>query len=205
ALRGPWRSWAPARRLGAGAAVLLLGWALVGGLGAYATATFSATVGQLLVLLLVLPLLLAQTIPPDLLRLPAAAAPLARPVNAALLVVAFLTLVMQTPLLGLSLRSTAGHLLLTLAAVVVGLLTVPALQSRDGASAAGLLLAAVLLVQGWHLRSTGLPVADGFFEELDWWWGDAPGDQRLAGAVLLAGAVVPLLALVPRRDFTRSA
>ena len=182
----------------------LAAWALVGGLGAYSTALLSAQVSQVLVLMVLVPALLARGLPSP--RLTALVdrgrrlrvGVLLQPTNAAVLAVVVLGVTFQTPLLELSLSSELGHLLVGLAALAAGCLVVLPLvaeRSRPARPVSGLLLiAAVLAWYGGRMWLTTVPMAGGWFRDLDLVWADAAVDQRFAGAVALAFAV-GLLAL----------
>ena len=193
------------------AGVGLAAWALVGGLGAYSTALLSAQVAQVLVLMVLVPTLLARGLPSSRLaalvdrgRRRRLGLVLLQPTNAAVLAVLVLAATFQTPLLDASLGSELGHLLVGLAALVSGsavIVPLVAERSRSARPVAGLLLVAgVLAWYGGRMRLTSVPMAGGWFRDLDLWWIGAEVDQRAAGAVALvfaAGLVV--LATVLRR------
>ena len=109
----------------------------------------------------------------------------------------------QTPLLDLSLSSELGHLLVGLAALASGSLVVLPLvaeRSRPERPVAGLLLiASVLAWYGWRMRLTTVPMAGGWFRDLDLAWADAAVDQRFAGAVALAFAAGLLVLAAAQR------
>jgi putative copper resistance protein D len=193
------------------AGIGLAAWALVGGLGAYSTALLSAQVAQVLVLMVLVPTLMARGLPSPRLaalvdhgRRRRLGLVLLQPTNAAVLAVLVLAATFQTPLLDASLGSELGHLLVGLAALVSGsavIVPLVAERSRPARPVAGLLLVAgVLAWYGGRMRLTTVPMAGGWFRDLDLWWIGAEVDQRAAGAVALvfaAGLVV--LAAVLRR------
>ncbi len=177
----------------------LTAWALVGGLGAYSTTLLTAQVAQVLVLMIVVPLLVAKGLPMS--------RPMLQPTNAAVLAVAVLAATFQTPLLDLSLRSDLGHLLVGLTALASGsLVALSLVAGRSGRArpVSGLLLiAAVLAWYGWRMWSASVPMAGGWFRDLDLWWADATVDQRYAGAVALVFAA-GLVALACAQRFAGS-
>ena len=195
------------------AGVGLAAWALVGGLGAYSTSLLSAQVAQVLVLMILVPGLLARGLPATRLAVlldrgrRRRAGLLLQPTNAAVLAVLVLAATFQTRLLDLSLSSELGHLLVGLAALASGSLVVLPLlaeRSRPERPVAGLvLIACVLAWYGWRMRLTGVPMAGGWFRDLDLAWADAAVDQRLAGAVALAFAA-GLFALAAAQRFAGS-
>ncbi len=175
--------------------LVVLLWALCGGLGAYSAALASAQVGQLLVMLLVVPVLLvlgAPRVPP--VRLPAVLRSRSE-VDGLLAVVALLVCVWSTPLLELTLARPVTHYALALTASLCGLalvgpMLVPGARRQDPAVVLGV-LSLVLLAQAAQLGRSSAAVAGGWFVRLDWWWADAASDQQVAAMVLGAfGAAV---------------
>jgi putative copper export protein/cytochrome c oxidase assembly factor CtaG len=221
----------PGRWLRLLAGLVVTGWSLVGGLGAYSTSLLSAEVTQVLVLATLAPPLLAWGLPPD--RVVVVTTWIGRgplrgllnPTNAAVLLVVLVAVTFQTPLLDASLRSELGHLGVGLAALGAGLLLFlpmaapsgeptasggPAGTGQGRQPVAGLLaLAGVLLFYGWRMRLSSQPYAGGWFRDLDLWWADAAADQRLAGwtligfALLLAALAVVLTQRRSRRPTPR--
>ncbi len=194
----------------AGLAVAVV--ALCGGPAAYSRALVSVQVGQLLVLLLVVPILLSLGQPIRLAQRARATAGdpgpvvrlLADPVNGLLFVVGLVVVLYASPLLESSLRSASAHLLVNLLALTVGCLFWWALLERDRVPQprpgrdrfllVGVLLA-LLLAFGWGVRTAGAPLGGSWFTELDWPWSDPMADQR-AGAVVVWVSVLWCVVLV---------
>ncbi len=131
---------------------------------------------------------------------------LADPVNGLATLLAVLTVLYATPLLGLSLRNPAAQLLVAVAALVGGLLFFWPLLGKDWVPAPrpskdrfmlsvfAVLLAAALMVV---LVRSGSSFEKTWFEELDLWWEDSGSDRRWAATV--AGGHVGLLCAVAFR------
>lgn len=119
---------------------------------------------------------------------------------------AVLTVLYATPLLGLSLRNPAAQLLVAVAALVGGFLFFWPLLGKDWVPAPrpskdrfmlsvfAVLLAAALMVV---LVRSGSSFEKTWFEELDLWWEDSGSDRRWAATV--AGGYVGLLCAVAFR------
>jgi putative copper resistance protein D len=175
--------------------------ALCGGPATYSRALVSVQVGQLLVLLLVVPVLLSLGQPLRLAQQARAAAGeprrvvrvLADPVNGLLLALGLVAVLYASPLLESSLRSASVHLLVNVLALTVGCLfwwpvlghdRVPRLRPRRDRVLLVVVLLAVLLAFGWGLRTAAAPLGGTWFAELGWLWSDPVADQR-AGAVVV--------------------
>ena len=201
-------AWPLPRRAALAGAVVATGWALVGGLGSYATALLSAQVLQLAVLALVVPVLLALGLPHSW-PLPRVWGVVGRHRDAPLALTVLVTATFETPLLGSALHSVAGHTALAVLFLVVGTATIvpvlrPDLGSRSSSSPwpALLLLPAVACAWlAWNVHQPGRVYAGGWFTDLAWWWSDPVSDQQVAAVVLAVLACgLGVVALVrPRR------
>jgi cytochrome c oxidase assembly factor CtaG len=186
--------WTVPRRAAVAAAVGVAGWALVGGLGSYATALLSAQVLQLAVLAVAVPILLAVGLPRSW-PLPRAWGLVGRHHDAPLALTVLVTATFETPLLGTALHSVAGHTALAVSYLVVGTATVlPVLRpdlGRGSSSASPTLVlmpAVACALLAWHLHQPGRVYAGGWFTDLAWWWSDPVPDQRVAAVVLAVAA-----------------
>jgi putative copper resistance protein D len=201
-------AWPLLRRAALVGAVVATGWALVGGLGSYATALLSAQVLQLAVLTLVVPVLLAVGLPASWPQ-PRLWDVVGRHRDAPLALTVLLTATFETPLLGTALHSVAGHTALAVAFLVVGTATIlpvlrPDLAGRGSSSPcpALLLLPAVACAWlAWNVHQTGREYAGGWFSNLAWWWSDLVSDQHAAAVVLavLACGLGAVALVRPRR------
>lgn len=230
-LRRRGRPWPRARSVAfaAGIAVALV--VLCSGVATYAPAVLSVQVAQLLVALLVVPLLLLLGDPAGLAvdvgdaRGTDAAARLLRsrvarvaagPVTGAVAVCALLLAVYRTPLIEVSQRSSWAHLGVLALALVSGLLLFwPVLGAQvvprpGGATEWGWCMVGVagcLVILAAQLRYGDRLLAAEWFLELRWGWTDPVADQRLAGGLVAAAAVLVLVlaVLVGARRRTRGA
>jgi putative copper resistance protein D len=167
-------------------------WALCGGLGTYAVALVSAQVGQLMVLTLVAPTLIVLGAPPNLSGILPRRVVQRSEVDGLLAVVTVLLLVWCTPLLEVVLARPTARVLLALTCVVCGLALVGPLLSRWGhrrdPGVVLVVLATVLLTEAVQLGRPGGAVAGGWFVRLDWWWSDPVRDQRVAALIFSVSA-----------------
>ena len=198
-------AWAAAGWFLAGS--LVLGWALCGGLAAYGSALLSAHVAQLLVCAVLVPRLWARGI--DALRIPPVAPraagswhlPTLSPMDGAVMLALGLSAVYATPLLESSLRHGSTHLVVDLAALVVGAVTLswlglatsgdPGDPGDPGASERRNRLAAgVLAAFGVAMAMSPHVLAEPWFNRLDWTWSDPAADQRHAALLILGAALL---------------
>ncbi len=181
-----------------GIGLLVLLWAFLGGPALYQNAMLSAHVLQLMLCVVVVPRLLARALGAvpgtDQLtwRSPRTARILAltsEPVNSAVLVALLLGTSYATPLLGLSLRSSTVHQLVSGAGLVVGAASVRwpfvVASAPIRARASGRAVAMVLALFGGAVLATRHIFAEDWFSGLGLEWGDPGSDQRYAGVVLL--------------------
>lgn len=238
-----WPVW---RTAAASAAAVVALFALCGGLAAYSTALMSVQVGQLITLAVVVPALVAVSAPLALalsvrderfddtgptglvsaLRSRPAQV-LGDPVNALGLLVVLVVVLYATPLLELSMRNFAVHLVVGAVAVAAGGLffwgvlgadpTPQPRSRRDRVLLLSALLVGVALL-GVGLARSGNVIAAAWFFELDWAWADPVADQRraaglawvfvyAAGPLLLAAQLLPpadVLHRAPRAGSGRS-
>lgn len=221
--RAAGRDW-PGRCVAAAGAAAVVGvLAFASGLAVYAPVMLSVQVGQLLVVLLVLPALLLLSVPVaagrDLLPAPTPGgggrdgAPavggrlqvaLQDPVNGLGVLLVALIGLYSTPLLELSSRSEVVHLAVTLAALGLGVIVLwalagsPAARSRTRRSRAewcggGLLILALLALR---LATQERLLGEAWFTELDLAWLDPAREQQRAALVVLGFLLTGLLGVV---------
>jgi putative copper resistance protein D len=197
-------AWRTRHTVSFAAGVALSLWALCGGVAAYSSALFSVQVVQFLVMGTATPVLLAFGRPVELLRLVGAVGTakgtlvvrargvVGDPVNALVLFLVVLAAAYATPVLALSLRSSAGHLTMNLVALGAGLLMSSALikERRPGLV---VLLAGALGVFAVRIWSSPSLFGGSWFSDLGWDWSDPVADQRTGAVVVAAVAVVLLI------------
>jgi putative copper resistance protein D len=192
-------AWAAAGWFVAGSLVLL--WALCGGLAAYGSALLSAHVAQLLVCAVVVPRLWARGVGAlgIATRDPQAAdswhLPTLSPIDGALVLALGLSAVYATPLLETSLSNGSAHVVVDVAALVVGAAGVSWLglaapgdvESRLRGSR---LAAGVLVAFGVAMALSRHVFAETWFDALGWSWSDPVTDQRYAALLILGTALL---------------
>jgi putative copper resistance protein D len=197
-------AWRAGRTMSFVAGVALSLWALCGGVAAYSSALFSVQVVQFLVMGTAVPVLLSVGRPVELLRLVGAVGTargalvgrargvVRDPVNALVLFLVVLAAAYATPVLALSLRSSAGHLTMNLVALAAGLLMSSALI-RERRPGLVVLLAGALGVFAARIWSSPSLFGGSWFSDLGWDWSDPVGNQRTGAVIVAASAVVLLL------------